>query len=282
MHWKPLKANKLSDLKQKTIIITGASSGIGLACAEAFARQGANLVLAARRYEELYDMARGFEKRYAVQVLPVRCDVSIAFDCKQLVARTVAAFGSVDVLINNAGISMRALFADADVAVLERLMDVNFWGTVYCTKFALPELLKSKGSVVAVSSIAGYRGLPGRTGYSASKFAMNGFMESLRVENLKTGLHVMVACPGFTASNIRQTALNRQGEQQGESSMDEGKMMPAAEVAQRMLSGILKRKRTLIMTRQGKLAVWMNKLVPAWVDKQVYKLFAKEKDPLIK
>src|SRR5690606_32805655 len=137
------------------------------------------------------------------------------------------------------------------------------WGTVYCTKYAMSELLKTKGSVVGVSSIAGYRGLPGRSGYSASKFAMNGFMESLRVENLKTGLHVMVACPGFTASNIRSTALNKDGEQFGETSMEEGKMMTAEEVAVIIVEGIKKKKRTLIMTSQGKLAVWMNKLFPA-------------------
>ena len=111
---------------------------------------------------------------------------------------------------------------------------------------------------------------------------MNGFMESLRVENLKTGLHVMVACPGFTASNIRSTALNKDGEQFGETSMDEGKMMTAEEVAVIIVDGIKKKKRTLIMTSQGKLAVWMNKLFPAWVDKKVFALFAKEKNALIK
>src|SRR5690606_31413481 len=137
----------------------------------------------------------------------------------------------------------RALFNDLDLTVLKNLMDVNFWGTVYCTKYAMSELLKTKGSVVGVSSIAGYRGLPGRTGYSASKFAMNGFMESLRVENLKTGLHVMVACPGFTASNIRNTALDTSGNQHGETSMDEGKMMTAEQVAERIVSGVLRRKR---------------------------------------
>ncbi len=161
-------------------------------------------------------------------------------------------------------------------------MDVNFWGTVYCTKYALPEILKTKGSIIGVSSIAGYRGLPGRTGYSSSKFAMNGFMESLRTELLKTGVHVMVACPGFTTSNIRVAALSKDGAAHGETSMEEGKMMSAEEVAARISDGILKRKRTLIMTRQGKLAVWMNKLFPAFTDKKVFELFAKEKNPLIR
>lgn len=272
----------MDEFKDKTVVITGASSGIGLALAEAFASHGAHVVLGARRYVDLCVLAQDLEKRYPVRALAVQCDVSVEQDCEQLVSQAMATFGRIDVLVNNAGISMRALFADAEVSVLKRLMDVNFWGTVYCTKFALPHLLETAGSVVAVSSIAGYRGLPGRTGYSASKFAMNGFVESLRVENLKTGLHVMLACPGFTASNIRETALNKEGNQQGESSMDEQAMMSAEAVAKRIMDGVRQRKRTLVMTRQGKLAVWMNKWAPAWVDKQVYRLFAKEKNPLIR
>ncbi|WP_257667996.1 SDR family oxidoreductase [Parapedobacter tibetensis] len=269
-------------LLNKTVIITGASCGIGLACAEVFARHGANLVLCARRYVDLCKIAQSIEKQHGVRAVAVQCDVAKESDCRILVDQAIATFGGVDVLINNAGVSMRALFIGLDLDVLHRLMDVNFWGTVYCTKYAMAELLRSKGSVVAVSSIAGYRGLPGRTGYSASKFAINGFMESLRVENLKTGLHVMVACPGFTASNIRQTALNGIGNEQGETSMDESKMMSAEEVAERIVHGVIRRKRTLVMTRQGKLAVLMNKLLPAWVDRQVYRLFAQEKDPLVK
>lgn len=269
-------------LLNKTVIITGASSGIGLACAEAFAQQGANLVLGARRYVELCTIAHSLKTKYGIRAVAVQCDVANETDCQALVQQAITTFGGVDVLVNNAGISMRALFAELDLAVLHRLMDVNFWGTVYCTKYAMAELLQSQGSVVAVSSIAGYRGLPGRTGYSASKFAIHGFMESLRVENLKTGVHVMLACPGFTASNIRHTALDETGGQHGETSMDEDRMMTAAEVAERIVQGVIRRKRTLVMTRQGKLAVWMNKLLPAWVDKKVYKLFASEKKPLIK
>ncbi|MFD2164056.1 SDR family oxidoreductase [Paradesertivirga mongoliensis] len=269
-------------LKNKTVIITGASSGIGKACAEEFARNGANLVLGARQYVTLCEITEELEKTYGIKAIAVQCDVSKEEECKFLIKQANVTFGRIDVLINNAGISMRALFNDLDLVVIRNLMDVNFWGTVYCTKYALPELLKNQGSVVGVSSIAGYRGLPGRTGYSASKFAMNGFLEALRVENLKTGLHVMIAAPGFTASNIRNTALAKDGESQGETSMDEGKMMTADVVAKIIVNGVLKRERTLIMTTQGKLAVLMNKLIPAWVDKKVFELFAKEKDPLIK
>ena len=269
-------------LKNKTVIITGASSGIGKSCAEEFARQGANLVLGARQYVTLCKIAENLEASYGIKAIAVQCDVSKEDDCKLLIKQAILTFNRIDVLINNAGISMRALFNDLDLVVIRNLMDINFWGTVYCTKFALPELLKNKGSVVGVSSIAGYRGLPGRTGYSASKFAMNGFLEALRVENLKTGLHVMIAAPGFTASNIRNTALAKDGISQGETSMDEGKMMSADEVAKNIVNGVINRKRTLIMTTQGKLAILMNKILPAWVDKKVFEIFAKERDPLIK
>lgn len=269
-------------LRNKTVVITGTSSGIGKALAEEMAKRGANLVLGARQYVTLCEITAELQDKYQVKALAVQADVSKEADCELLINQAILTFGGIDVLINNAGLSMRALFKDLDLAVLKNLMDVNFWGTVYCTKYALPEILKTNGSIVAVSSIAGYRGLPGRTGYSASKFAMNGFIESLRTELLKTGAHVMLACPGFTTSNIRVAALAQDGGAHGETSMEEGKMMSAEEVAQRICDGIIKRKRTLIMTRQGKLAVWVNKLFPAFADKKVFELFAKEKNPLIK
>lgn len=270
------------DFKNKVIIITGASSGIGKACAEEFAKRGANLVLAARQYVTLCEITASLEKNYGVKAVAVQADVSKEEDCEQVIKQALVTFNKIDVLVNNAGLSMRALFNDADLSVLKNLMDVNFWGTVYCTKYALPEILKTKGSIIGVSSIAGYRGLPGRTGYSASKFAMNGFMESLRTEVLHTGVHVMVACPGFTASNIRVAALSKDGMAHGETSMEEGKMMSAEEVAIEIANGIASRKRTLVMTGQGKLTVWLNKLLPALADKLVFKHFTKEKNALIK
>ena len=269
-------------LNNKIVIITGASSGIGKSLAIECAKRGANVVLAARQYVTLCEIAQDLEKQYNIKALAVQCDVAIEQDCEHLVKQTLTTFGKVDVLINNAGISMRALFQDADLKVLKSVMDVNFWGTVYCTKYALPEILKTKGSVVGVSSIAGYKGLPGRTGYSASKFAMNGFLDSIRVENLKTGVHVLTACPGFTTSNIRNTALTKDGSQQSESSMDENKMMSSEEVARIIADGIENRSRTLIMTGQGKLTVLLSKFIPSFVDKMAYKVFSKEKDPLLK
>jgi short-subunit dehydrogenase len=270
------------DFKNKVVLITGASSGIGKACAIELAKRGANLVLAARQYVTLCELTAELHKDYGVQAIAVQTDVSLEEDCQLLVKQALVTFGRIDILINNAGISMRALFNDLDLSVLKNLMDVNFWGTVYCTKYALPEILKTKGTIVGMSSIAGYRGLPGRTGYSASKFAMNGFMEALRTELLKTGVHVLVACPGFTTSNIRFSALAKDGTAHGETSMEEGKMMSPEEVAEQVVNGIAAGKRTLVMTGQGKLTVWMNKLLPALADNLVYKHFSKEKNALIK
>ncbi|TXB66992.1 SDR family oxidoreductase [Vicingus serpentipes] len=268
-------------MKNKVIIITGASSGIGKACAEKFGAMGAKVVLAARNINNLNEAATQLQK-LNIDLLAVQCDVSKKEDCEKLINETVSKYGKVDVLINNAGISMRALFNDTDLSVIERVMNINFWGTVYCTKYALPYLLQSKGSVVGVSSIAGYLGLPARTGYSASKYAMQGFLDALRTENLKTGLHVMVACPGFTASNIRNTALSSDGSAQGESPRKEEKMMTAEEVANYIYKGVSSRKRTLVLTTEGKLAVFLGKLFPKFIEKQVFNKMAKEPDSPIK
>jgi dehydrogenase/reductase SDR family member 7B len=264
-------------MENKVVIITGASSGIGKALALEFARPGFDLVIAGRNKERLDAVAEEASQK-GIRVSAVLADVSIENDCKNIIETAVQDFGAVDILINNAGISMRAIFEFTDLEVIKKLMDVNFWGTVYCSKYALPHLLKSKGSVTGVSSIAGYTGLPGRTGYSASKFAMQGFLETLRVENMRKGLHVLIACPGFTASNIRNTALSNDGSQQGESPRDEGKMMSAEIVARKIKKAIVNRKRTLILTSQGKTTVLLKKLFPAFLDKMVYKHMAKEPD----
>lgn len=262
-------------MKEKVVIITGASSGIGKACAMEFGRRGAKIVVSARNAAPLNDVKELLE-RQGVPVLAVTGDVSREEDCRKLVQESVARFGKIDVLINNAGMSMRALFEELDLSVIRTLMDVNFWGAVYCTKYALPYLLRSKGSVVGISSIAGKKGLPGRTGYSASKFAMEGFLETLRTENLKKGLHVLVACPGFTASNIRNTALTANGEIQKESPREEAKMMTAGEVARHIADAVEKRKRDLVLTAEGKLTVFLNKFFPSFMDRMVFNHMAKE------
>ena len=264
-------------MKNKIVIITGASGGIGEALAKKFSSEGSIVVIAARQIEKLETLKMELEAAGG-KVLAVVCDVSKESDCKNLIDQTIKAFGKIDVLINNAGISMRALFNDLDLDVIKKVMDINFWGAVFATKFALPHLLKSKGSVVGVSSIAGKKGLPGRTGYSASKFALEGFLETLRTENIKNDLHVLVACPGFTASNIRKSSLSKDGSSQGESPRTENRMMSPEVVANHIYLATIKRKRDLVLTLNGKLTVWLNKFFPAMMDKIVYKHMSKEPD----
>ncbi len=262
-------------MQSKVVIITGGGSGIGKACASAFLARGYRVVISGRRMEKLQEVIGEFNP-YSEHILAVQADVSDEEDGKRIIDETLAKFGRIDVLINNAGISMRALFEEMDLTVLKRLMDTNFWGAVYCTKYALPHLLESKGSVVGISSIAGKKGLPGRTGYSASKFALEGFLETLRIENLKKDLHVLVACPGFTASEIRISSLSADGSAQGESPREESKMMSAQTVAHEIAEAVKNRKRDLVLTFNGRLTVWLNKFFPAFMDKQVYKHMAKE------
>lgn len=259
--------------QHKVVVVTGGTSGIGKAIAEEALKLGAAVAVCGRKQEALDQLQAGL---HSDRLLTCVADVSKEEDCKRFIEQTLQRFGRLDILINNAGISMRALFKDAEVKVLQQLMDINFWGTVYCSKFALPEIIKQKGTIVGVSSIAGYRGLPGRTGYSASKFAMQGFLEALRTENLHTGVNVMWVCPGFTASNIRNTALNQHGAAQGDTPLDEGKLMSSEEVAQHTLKAIAKRKRTLVLTGQGKLTVFMSRMFASLADKLVFNHFKKE------
>lgn len=263
-------------MQGKVAIITGASSGIGKALTYELARQGAKLVIASRNLSELLKIEQDL-KQSNIDVLAIRTDVTKELACKEMIEQAYNHFGHIDILINNAGISMRALFEDLDTSILHKVMDVNFWGTVYCTKYALPYLLQTRGSLVGIISIAGYIGLPGRTGYVASKFAVRGFLNTVRIENRKKRLHVMIAAPGFTSSNIRKTALDAQGRQQGESPRDEAKMMTAEECATIIVKGISKKKREIIMTFvEGKFAVFLSKWFPGLVDKLTYSHMAKE------
>ena len=260
--------------KDKVIIVTGASSGIGLASARLFASYGARVVMAARSIEKLEGIAAGM----GPDVLCVKADVTKENECKSLIDRTVERFGRIDILVNNAGISMRAMFKDLDLKVIRSLMDVNFWGTVYCTKFALPYLLETKGSVVGVISIAGYSALPARTGYSSSKYAIRGFLDTVRIEHLKDGLNVLVFAPGYTSSNVRNAALTADGSAQGNTPLDEGKLMSAESVAYKMAKALARRRSQVILTGLGKATVWAHRFFPSLTDKLTYSYIARETD----
>lgn len=262
-------------MEQKVVLITGGSSGIGRALAFEFARHGSRVVITGRQQAPLQAteaelQAAGYE------VLALVADVSREADCRQTVQQAVARFGAVDVLINNAGMSMRALFEDVDLAVMRQLMEINFYGTMQMTHAALPHVRAARGSIVGISSIAGYRGLPVRAGYSASKFAMNGFLEALRTELLHTGVHVLVASPGFTASNIRFTSLGKDGKPTGETMRDESRMMTAEATAAHIYRAVVARRRELVLTTQGKLTVFLNKWLPGLMDRLVYNELSRE------
>lgn len=259
-------------MTNKVVVITGGSDGIGKALVQLFLNLGAKVSTCGRNYDKLYQL----QQTNAGKPLHIfTADVSKEIECKKFIDATITAYGSIDILINNAGVSMRSLFNDLELDTFKKVMDINLLGTVNCTKFCLPYIIKNKGTIVGVSSIAGYRGLPGRTAYSASKFAVNGFMEALRTELFETGVNVMWVCPGFTNSNIRSAALTANGTAQGESSMDEGTMMSSEECANHIFKAIEKRKRTLVLTFTGKRAVFMNKFFPELADKLTHKFFFK-------
>lgn len=266
--------------KGKVVIVTGASSGIGESISREFSSIGSKVVLAARSEEKLSRIVEEINAENGDSFF-VKTDVTSEEECRRLIFKTVEKYGGIDILVNNAGVSMRAAFKDVDLKVLHRLMDVNFWGTVYCTKYALPYLVESKGSLIGVSSVAGFHGLPGRTGYSASKFAMHGFLETVRIENLKKGLHVMIIAPGFTTTDIRKHALLANGEEQGESPRDEHKLMPPEYVAKWVIKGIRKKKRNKLLTWEGRLTALFQRIVPTFVDWVYYIEMSREpKSPI--
>jgi short-subunit dehydrogenase len=263
----------MSFFKDKVVAVTGGSEGIGKAIIDALIPLGAKVATCGRNYDKLYELQMQYSQ---VLLHSIVCDVSKEEDCKRFIDSTIKTFERIDILINNAGVSMRALVKDLDVDVIRKVMDVNFYGAVYCTKHAMPSIIQNQGTIVGVSSIAGYRGLPGRSAYSASKFALQGWLEALRIELMDDHVNVMWVCPGFTASNIRFAALDAEGKPQGDSTMEEGEMMSAAEVAHHILQAIEKRKRTMVLTFTGKRTVFMNRFFPGLTDKLVRKFYFNE------
>lgn len=258
--------------RDKVVAITGGSDGIGKALIDALIPLGARIATCGRNQDKLYEL----QVQYSNHVIHTRvADVSRYDDCRNFIESTIQTFGGIDILINNAGISMRALFKEADVEVIRKVMEVNFFGMVYCTKLALDSIISRKGTIAGISSIAGYRGLPGRSGYSASKFAMNGWLESLRTELAESGAKVIWISPGFTSSNIRNTALDSTGRSTGESRMEEENMMQADECARHILNAIEKGRRSTLLTFTGKRTVWLNRLFPSLTDKLVHRFYFK-------
>lgn len=254
----------------KTIIITGASDGIGAEIARQLARKhggGVALVLAARNPELLAQVAAQCAALGA-QTLAAPTDVSVQAQCIALIEASVARFGRIDALINNAGRSAHALFAEVEnLAWYEELMRINLWGSVWCTHAALPHLKQARGSIVAVSSLAGLVGVPGRTAYSATKFAMGGFFEALRIELKPHGVSVTTAYPGVVATQIRHRGFNAAGGELGSSSLKEDKAMPVEQCAALIIAGMEARRREVVMSAKGKLGRWIKLIAPGLVEK---------------
>jgi short-subunit dehydrogenase len=261
------------------IVITGASDGIGAEMARQLARRhGAEvaLVLAARTEEKLAQVGAQCAAAHA-QVLEHRCDVSVESECRALVNAAVARFGRIDTLVNNAGMSAHARFEDVqNLDWYRRLMDINLWGSVWCTQAALPHLKRSQGRIVAVASLAGLIGVPGRTAYSATKFAMTGFFEALRTEVAPQGVSVTIAYPGVVATEIRYRGFNERGEPAGRSGLDERGAMSVQTCASLILQAMERRQRDVVMTAKGKLGRWMKLLMPQRVDEMAMKALRRE------
>lgn len=262
-----------ASFKDKVVVVTGGTDGIGKALVETLLAQGAKVATCGRNHDKIYRLQSSFP---SFPLHTMVADISNENDCRRFIETTLKVYGGIDILINNAGISMRALLKELNTEVLHQVMNTNFFGAVYCTKYALNAIIERKGSIVGISSIAGYRGLPGRSGYSASKFALQGWLEAIRTELSDSDVHVMWVCPGFTTSNIRNAALDKNGNAHGETPMDESKLMSAEECAHHILQAIEKKKRTLVLTFKGKQTVLINKFFPSLADKLVKRFFFKD------
>jgi short-subunit dehydrogenase len=254
-------------MKDNVVAITGASRGIGAELARQLAAKGARLVLAARNEKELEAVAEECRKLGA-PVVSVKADVAIDRDCQAIVAGAVLAFGRLDTLVNNAGATMWARFEDIhDLSILERIMQVNYMGAVYCTHHALPRLRESGGRIVGISSLAGRVGVPTRTGYSASKHAMTGFFDSLRIELADSGITVTMIYPGFVATGIRANAAGPDGKPILVSPVKEGEVMSVEDCARRIVKAIERREREVVMTARGKIGLWLKLIAPSLIDR---------------
>jgi short-subunit dehydrogenase len=255
-------------MKDLVTIITGASKGIGAELARQLAAKGAKLALAARNEAELTTVADECRKLGAGGVITVKCDVAEESDCRTLMTASLLAFGRIDVLVNNAGATMWARFEDIqDMSILERIMKVNYMGAVYCTAHALPHLRATKGRIVGISSLAGRTGVPTRTGYSASKHAMTGFFDSLRIELDGSGVTVTMIYPGFVATGIRENATGPDGKPILVSPVKEREVMSVEDCARRIVGAIERREREVVMTARGKIGLFLKLFAPSLIDR---------------
>ena len=247
--------------RNKCVVITGGASGIGLAVGRRFGRAGARVVLLDQDASALQAVEK--EARTAeMDVWGLACDISEEEACTAAVQTVLNRYGGIDVLVNNAGITQRGAFVDTQAQVFERVMRVNFFGALYCTKAAIHSLIQRKGMIIVNESVAALTPLLGRTGYSASKHALHGLFTSLRTELGETGVHVMIACPGFVRTNLQARALGCNGNITTHPQSSVGAHDTPESVAEAIYQGACKRKRLLVLTRVGKLSYWIHRMAP--------------------
>lgn len=250
----------------KVVVITGASKGIGAELARQLAARGAKLVLAARDLPELERVAEQC-RQAGGQAIAVRADVTLDRDCAAIVSGAALAYGGIDVLVNNAGATMWARFEEVeDVSILDRIMQVNYMGAVRCTKQALPYLRQSRGLIVGIASLTALTGVPTRSGYAASKHAMRGFFDSLRIELMGSGVDVTMIYPGFVDTGIRENASGPDGKPIKHTPVKLD-MMSVGECARITVAAIEGRRREVVMTARGKMGAWLKLVAPGVVDR---------------
>ena len=251
--------------QDKVVMVTGGASGIGLATCMEFAKKGAKIAMldmdtpALEKQKQAF-LTAGLTK--GSDILTIECDVTSQKACQSATNQVLKQFDQIDILFNNAGITQRGSFEKTKTSVFKKVMDVNFFGALYCTKAALPSLIKSKGSIIVNESIAGVAPLLGRTGYSASKHALHGLFTSLRCELRPKGVHVMIVCPGFIKTNLQKRALGSDGKIATHEQVIIGKTETAENVAKQIINSIIKKKPILIMTLMGKIAYLVHRLSP--------------------
>jgi NAD(P)-dependent dehydrogenase (short-subunit alcohol dehydrogenase family) len=261
--------------KNKVVAITGAASGIGLAIARKFAREGAAIALIDMDQTALENRKEAFHNS-GYQVMAVACDVTDQSMCGAAMEAVIDHFGGIDILVNNAGITQRSRFADTRVEVFRKVMEVNFFGSLYCTKAALDSLIARRGMIIVNESVAGVTPLLGRTGYSASKHALHGLFTSLRCELREKGVHVLIVCPGFIKTNLQTRALGADGSITDRPQSRVGRQATPESAAEEIFKAAVKKKHLLILTFMGKLGYWVSRVAPVLYEKIMTKKFNDE------
>jgi len=262
-------------LRRRVIAVTGGASGIGLAVCRRFGREGARVALIDMNGEEASRQVKALHGA-GVEARAFTCDVSREEECSETIQAVIDTYGGIDILVNNAGLTQRSAFVDTQTAVYKKVMEVNFFGALYCTKAAIKSLIERQGVVVVTSSHAGYAPLLGRTAYSASKHALHGLFESLRTEVKDMGVHVMMLCPGFTRTNLQERALDGDGSITRHPQSKVGAEDTPEHVAEALFLGVMKRKRILILTPIGKITYWLSRLAPGLYEKIMAKKLKQE------